>query len=81
MDSFLFQLTSSPTVATQRRAWEALAVVPGIMGDRCWVIENLGIGDFVNPNFPFTDPTVPPGRINSYEFIQDLTGVFDPCAP
>lgn len=51
------------------------------MGDRYWVIENLEIGDFVNPNFPFTDPTVTPGRINSYQFIQDLTGVFDPCAP
>ena len=81
MDSFLFQLTSDPTVATQRRAWEALAVVPGIMGDRYWVIENLEISDFVNPNFPFTDPAVTPGRINSYEFIQDLTGVPDPCGP
>ena len=81
MDSYLFQLASNPTVATQRRAWEALAVVPGIMGDRYWVIETLEASDFVNPNFPFVDPAATPGRINSYEFIQDLTGVFDPCAP
>ena len=82
MDSYLFQIPSSPTVATQRRAWEVITVVPGTLGDnRYWVIENLDLSDFVNPNFPFTDPTVTPGRINSYEFIQDLTGVFDPCAP
>jgi hypothetical protein len=81
MDSYLFQLPSTPTIPTQHRVWEALAVVPGILGDQYWVIENLEISDFVNPNFPFTDPTVTPGRINSYEFIEDLTGVFDPCAP
>jgi hypothetical protein len=81
MDSYLFQIPSTPTVVTQRRVWEALAVVPGIMGDRYWVIENLEFSDFVDPNFPFTDPTVTPGRINSYEFIQDLTGVLDPCGP
>ena len=80
MDSFLFLPFISTTIPFQRRSWEALAVVPGRLGDRYWVIENLDITDFT-PGYVFSDPTVTPGRINSYEFTEDLTGVFDPCAP
>ena len=80
MDSFLFLPFISTTIPFQRRSWEAIAVVPGRLGDRYWVIENLDSGDFT-PSYVFADPTVTPGRINSYEFTEDLTGVFDPCAP
>ena len=77
MDS---QLTLPDGTVFQRRSWQAIGVVPGLLGDRYWVIENLdteiGSGD---PNYVSPDPTVTPGRINSYEFIDDLTGTVDPC--
>ena len=63
-----------------RRAWELIAIETGIFGDRYWVIENLEVSDF-DPAYPWDDPAVTPGRINAYEFIQDLTGQTNPCGP
>jgi len=79
MDLFRFS-AFAPTIPQVRRSWQAIAVTPGIQGDRYWLIENADFGNFAaDPNFVFTDPTVTPGRINSYEFIEDLEGQFDPC--
>ena len=80
MDSFLFRDAFSPPIVLQRRAWEAITVVPGILGDRYWVLE-LADFSFGDDTYVFADPAVTPGRINAYEFIEDLTGVMDPCAP
>ena len=78
MDSYRYH-SSDPTNALQRRAWELIAVEIGQFGDRYWVIETLDH----NYNFPeahnFRDPATTPGRINAYEFIQDLTGQANPC--
>ena len=80
MDSFLFLDNFDPPLAFQRRSWQALTVVvPGTLGNRYWVIENLDFAFQLDPNFVFSDPTVTPGRINSYEFIEDLTGQVNPC--
>lgn len=80
MDSFLFSDIDSPPIVRQRRAWEVITVVPGILGDRYWVLELADFSDFTD-TYVFADPAVTPGRINAYEFIEDLTGVMDPCAP
>ncbi|MBT8101118.1 MAG: hypothetical protein KJO82_15290 [Gammaproteobacteria bacterium] len=77
MDSFLF-LSSLPTIPFQRRSWEAIAVTSGVEGDRYWVIENLEASD-LTATYVFTDPHLTPGRINSYEFTEDLTNSVDPC--
>jgi len=55
-----------------------VTVVPGLLGDRYWVIEHADFGNG-DPNYVYVDPAVTPGRINSYEFVEDLTGQFDPC--
>jgi len=34
----------------------------------------------IDPAFPWQDPAATLGRMNAYEFIQDLTGQADPCA-
>ena len=80
MDSFLFSFFFDPTLASQRRAWEAITVVPGILGDRYWVLELADFSDGTD-TYVFADPAVTPGRINAYEFIEDLTVAIDPCAP
>lgn len=78
MDLFQFA-RSDPSLAVLRRAWEAITVLPGILGDRYWVIELLDVNDFQDPNFELADPVVTPGRLNAYEFIEDLTGQVNPC--
>lgn len=78
MDSFLFR-PFAPTIGSQRRSWQAITVQPGLLGDRYWVIENLDINSFIDPAYDFTEPTETPGRINVYEFVEDITGQFDVC--
>lgn len=78
MDSFLF-ISADPDSHYQRRAWQAIRVVPGILGDRYWVIELLDLNSFLDPNYQYADPATTPGRINAYEFIEDIGGQFDPC--
>ena len=78
MDSFLF--IGGFDFSYQRRAWQAIRVEPGILGDRYWVIEVPDFGNNVlDPNYVFADPTTTPGRISAYEFIEDIGGQFDPC--
>lgn len=73
MDGFRYNSFSPDPYA--RRSWQVIRVEPGILGDRYWLIENADFG-----GFPFLiDPTETPGRINAYEFVEDLTGQFDPC--
>lgn len=79
MDLFMFT-SFRPNVASQRRSWQAVAVVPGEQGDRYWVIENLDFGNQTrDPNYEYADPLTTPGRMNSYEFVEDLTGQVDAC--
>ncbi len=77
MDSFLFS-NFDPTTPRQRRSWQPVAIEPGILGDRYWLIENADFNNF-QPGFEFADPLVTPGRINAYEFVEDLTGQANPC--
>ncbi len=79
MDSWLYH-PFDPTVPLQRRAWELIAIEIGQFGDRYWVIENLEHDSSFDPAFPWMDPATTSGRINAYEFIQDLSGIADPCA-
>ncbi|MBT8078146.1 MAG: hypothetical protein KJO31_06190, partial [Gammaproteobacteria bacterium] len=62
----------------QRRSWEAITITSGVQGDRYWVIENLDTSDLAGP-YVFADPHTTPGRINAYEFTEDLTNSVDPC--
>jgi len=68
-----------PNAPLFRRAWEIVAVEAGQFGDRYWVIENRELNGNLDPAFVFLDPAATPGRMNSYEFIQDLTGQANPC--
>jgi len=79
MDSWRYH-PIDPTVPLRRRAWELIAIETGTFGDRYWVIENLETNGNFDPQFPWQDPATAPGRINAYEFIQDLTGQAGPCA-
>jgi len=79
MDSYLFS-SFEPTLRTQRRNWQAIYVEPGILGDRYWVIEHADFNG-PDPSNVFIDPAITPGRINSYEFVEDLTGQVDLCGP
>lgn len=79
MDSSLFLSPSDPNLQYQRRAWQAIRVEPGILGDRYWVIELLDFNNALDPNYQYADPATTPGRINAYEFIEDIGGQFDPC--
>lgn len=81
MDSMRYY-PSEPAAPWNRRAWELIAIESGIFGDRYWVIENLEVSDFdLAYDWDWDDPAVTPGRINAYEFIQDLTGQTNPCDP
>jgi hypothetical protein len=78
MDSYRY-VDFEPTIPLQRRSWELIAIETGQFGDRYWVIENLEHNGALDPSFDFRDPATTPGRINGYEFIQDLTGQTNPC--
>ena len=64
-----------PEFIIAKRSWEGGVTVTGSLGDRYWLIENL---DFL-PDPP-SDPTVTPGRINSYERLPGLAGNTLPVA-
>jgi hypothetical protein len=68
-----------PSIEVARRSWEAATTIPGAIGDQYFVVENLEINSGLVPGYIFDDPTVTPGRMNNYEFIEDITGIFDPC--
>ena len=79
MDSFLF-LSPDSDIGYQRRAWQAIRVEPGILGDRYWVIEVPDFGNSIeDPNYVYADPATTPGRITAYEFVEDIGGQLDPC--
>jgi hypothetical protein len=71
--------TFDPTVVNDRRGWQAIDVDPGIFGDRYWVIENADFNLTGDNTYVFTDPEVTPGRINAYEFVENVAGQPDPC--
>jgi hypothetical protein len=74
-------LSSLPGIPWTRRSWELVAIETGIFGDRYWVIETVESNDTQEADYPFAVPGITPGRINAYEFIQDLTGLPNPCSP
>lgn len=78
LDSYRY-ISFEPAIPLQRRAWELIAIEPGLFGDRYWVIENLETNGDLDPAFPWLDPATTPGRMNAYEFIQDLAGQSNPC--
>jgi hypothetical protein len=80
MDLFRYR-PNLPDNPSRRRSWELLAIETGQFGDRYWVVETVENGDPYDPAYPFADPAISPGRINAYEFIQDLAGQPNPCTP
>lgn len=65
-------------IPRERRSWQAVRVEPGILGPRYWVIENVEFTAF-DPAYVFVEPEFTPGRLNAYEFTDDLGDNVDPC--
>ena len=80
MDLFRYN-PSFPDTPYWRRNWELIGIETGQFGDRYWVVETVEKGVLGDPSYPFADPAISPGRINAYEFIQDLAGQPNPCIP
>ncbi len=78
MDLRLY-LPDQPTVPWQRRSWELVAIETGLYGDRYWVLETVETNNAQDPDYSFADPAVMPGRLNTYEYVQNLLGVTNPC--
>ena len=70
--------SSSFITPRERRSWQAVRVEPGNLGPRYWVIETFEVAGF-DPAFVFAEPDLTPGRLNTYEFIDDLSDDVDPC--
>ena len=79
MDLFRYR-PGSPDIPSRRRSWELIAIETGQFGDRYWVVETVESGP-QDPLYSFADPAIYPGRINAYEYIQDLVGQSNPCIP